>query len=245
MFIAAFISEQGLRTEMEDAHFLDLNFGGLGWVYGGIYDGHGGSYAARYTAEHLPELFLQKYRASKLPLKAFTASYEQISDNMKNIESGTTAADFFIKDDRIYVANVGDTRAIVISRSKVLQLTIDHRIGNPDEEQRISRMGGVIRPPYVMRGLSGLMPTRTIGDASFKPVGIIATPSVREYEIQEDDLYLIAGCDGLFDFMSNEGIAEVARKYTKPNILLENLKQEVLFNRGGTDNLTVIAVTLH
>ena len=33
------------------------------------------------------------------------------------------------------------------------------------------------------RGYRGLMPTRTIGDQYFKPVGIIATPSVNEYKI--------------------------------------------------------------
>ena len=245
MFEAAVISEHGLRTEMEDAHFLDLNFGGNGWVYGGIYDGHGGSYAALYAAKHLPELFLQKYKVSQFPLSALTACYEQISENLKNIESGTTAVDFFIKDGRIYVANVGDARAIVVSGHNVRPLTIDHRIGNPDEEQRIIRMGGVISPPYILRGSSGLMPTRTIGDAYFKPVGVIATPSVREYEIREDDIYLIGGCDGLFDFMSNEEVAQVARKHRQPEILLEKLKQEILINRGGSDNITLIAVKLH
>jgi serine/threonine protein phosphatase PrpC len=75
-------------------------------------------------------------------------------------------------------------------------------------------------------------------------VGIIATPSVSEYRISKNDLVLIAACDGLFDFMSNEEVAEFARRTTKPESLLEILKKEVLFNRGGTDNLTIVAVKL-
>ncbi|MBN1368109.1 MAG: protein serine/threonine phosphatase 2C family protein [Dehalococcoidales bacterium] len=242
---AAHISEQGTRAEMEDAHFLDLNFGNQSWVYGGVYDGHRGSITANYAAEHLPLLFLEKYLSSKSPSKAFIESYEEISDAVRKYDSGSTAVDFFIKEDKVYTANAGDARAIVVYQDTVHQLTTDHRLGNLEEEQRIIKMGAEIRRPYVMRGLSGLMPTRSIGDEYFKPVGIIATPSVNEYEIQKDDILLIAACDGLFDFISNEEIAVLTRRYRQPEALLAILKEEVFIIRCGTDNMTVIAVKLH
>ncbi len=202
MMEAAYISEQGLRYEMEDAHFLDTNFGNKGWIYGGVYDGHGGSSAAQLAAERLHVKFLSKILSSQSPQQAFTESYEETSAALKHQDSGTTAVDFFIDNNTIFTANAGDTRAIIVSTKAVHQLTIDHRLHNPDEKQRIESMGGKISYPYVMRGLSGLMPTRTIGDEYFKPVGIIATPSVSVYQIKEDDLVLIAACDGLFDFIS-------------------------------------------
>jgi serine/threonine protein phosphatase PrpC len=241
----AYISEQGRRSEMEDAHFLDANFGHNDWIYGGIYDGHNGSFAARYAASHLHNIFLNKYLSSNLPLQAFTGSYEEISNELTYQESGSTAVDFFIKDGKIYTANAGDARAIIVSQDAVHQLTIDHRLGNTEEEQRIIRMGGDIQPPYVIRGSSSLMPTRTIGDEYFKPVGIIAVPSVYEYKIKKEDLVLIAACDGLFDFMDNDEIAMVTHQQVQPETLLENLKREVLINRHGSDNLTIIAVTIH
>jgi serine/threonine protein phosphatase PrpC len=240
----ASVSEQGIRSKMEDAHYLGADFGHKGWIFGGIYDGHGGKYAATYSAEQLHQVFLKKILASISPQQAFIESYEEVSSNLKHQNSGTTAVNVLIDGNKTYTANAGDARAIVVSTETVIQLSVDHRVDKPEEKHRIESMGGKIRYPYVMRGFSGLMPTRTIGDEYFKTVGIIATPSVNEYRISKNDLVLIAACDGLFDFMSNEEVAEFARRTTKPESLLEILKKEVLFNRGGTDNLTIIAVKL-
>lgn len=241
---AAFVSEQGVRLEMEDAHYLDTDFGHKGWLFGGVYDGHGGKYAATYSAEQLHKVFLKKILSAISPQQAFIASYEEISGGLKHHNSGTTAVNILIDGKNIYTANAGDARTIVITTETVIPLSVDHRVDNPEEKHRIETMGGKIKYPYVMRGDSGLMPTRTIGDEYFKPVGVIATPSANEYHISQNDLVLIAACDGLFDFMSNEEIAELARHITKPESLVEILKNEVLFNRGGTDNLTIIAVKL-
>ena len=241
---AAVISEKGMRREMEDAHFLDLNFANECWTYAGIYDGHGGRFAARYASERLHEIFRDRLLSGFSPQKAFIESYEAISEELKTQDSGTTAVNFLIRNKEIFTANVGDARAIIISNKGFSQLTIDHRLDNLAEKQRIEKMGGHIRYPYVYRGYQGLMPTRTIGDQYFKSIGIIAIPSVSEYKISRDDLILLAACDGLFDVMTNEEAAYFARKSPHPGPLLEVLKNEVLFNRLGTDNITIIAVSL-
>jgi len=80
---AAIISEQGLCPHMEDTYFLDLNFGGQGWVFGGIYDGHNGNYASNYAAQKLHSVFLSGINSSLSPQQAFINSYEQISDELK------------------------------------------------------------------------------------------------------------------------------------------------------------------
>lgn len=104
-------------------------------------------------------------------------------------------------------------------------------------------MGGQTKGRYVYREGHWLMPTRTIGDEWFKPVGIIATPFVSQYTVLESDLGLLAACDGLFDVMTKDEIAELARRFPQPESWLEALKDEVLHNRHGTDNLTMIAVS--
>ena len=241
---AAVISEKGFRPEMEDAYSLDLNFGNKGWLFGGIYDGHIGSFAARYASERLHQIFLDKLLLGLSPQQAFVESYNRTSDELKTQDSGTTAVNFFIRDRDIFTANVGDARAIVIGTTGFQQLTVDHRLDNVEERQRIEEMGGQIHYPYTYRGDLGLMPTRTIGDEYFKPVGIIATPSVNKYKIPEYDLILLAACDGLFDVMTNEEVADFVRRLPNPQQLVEVLRNEVLFNRFGTDNLTIIAVSL-
>ncbi len=241
---AAIVSEQGVRPTMEDAHFLDMDFGHNGSVFAGIYDGHSGSYAASYAAATLHKVFLDKLLSGYLPQRAFIESYLSVSDELKTQESGTTAVNFLIKEGCIFAANAGDARALVIGKREFHQLTPDHRLDNVAERERIEKMGGIIRTPYIYRNGYGIMPTRTIGDEFFKPVGVIAEPSVSEYHLAGDDLVVLAACDGLFDFMTNEEVAEFARREADPKTLAEALKEEVILNRAGTDNLTIIAISL-
>lgn len=229
---------------MEDTHYLDTDFNGNGWVFGGIYDGHSGKYAAIYTASVLHRKFLLRLSEGLHPQDAFIKSYEQVSQELSNQESGTTAVNFLIRDNIIYTANVGDAGAIVIGKKSVIQLTVGHRVDDSNERKRVEKAGGLICGSYVIKGDVGLMPTRSLGDEYFKNVGVIATPSVNEYQLTSNDVILLAACDGLFDFISNAEIAMIARKTPDINLLLGILKNEVLYNRYGTDNLTVIAVDL-
>jgi len=240
---AAVISERGRKSEMEDAYFLDTNFANQGWVFGEVYDGHNGSFAAEYVAGHLSQVFLRKLNVPLSAEIAFIESYQEVSEQLNHQDSGTTAVTFLIAGKTIYCANVGDARAIVIGEKGVQQLTVDHRIDNPEERERIRKMGGQIRGRHVYREGWWLMPTRTIGDEWFKPVGIIATPFVSNYTVLESDLGLLAACDGLFEVMTNEEIAELSRRFPERKSCVEALKDEVLYSRHGTDNLTMIAVS--
>jgi protein phosphatase PTC2/3 len=240
----AIISEKGIRLQMEDDYYLNTNFGNQGWLYLGIYDGHNGSTAAAYAAKMIHKEFLKKLDHGLLPKRSFLESYEEISSQLSYQESGTVAVDILIKDNMIYCANVGDARSIVVSKKGLTQLTVDHRIANVDERERIEKSGGIIINSYVSNGVGGLMPTRTIGDQAFKSIGVIAAPSLKEHEVSPDDLILLTACDGLFDYMSNEEVAALAMEADDVTALLDYLKREVLINRGGFDNLTVIAVRL-
>lgn len=88
------------------------------------------------------------------------------------------------------------------------------------------------------------MPTRTIGDTLFKPAGVIAEPYTCTTEVSKDEFALIAGCDGLFDFVSNQEVAEFARESSQAQDLVDRLEKEVLLVRGGMDNLTIICLIL-
>lgn len=241
---AAVISERGIREAMEDAYFVDLDFAGRGWAYVGVYDGHNGTEAASSAAERLHQLFRERLLSGLSPQTAFVESYEAASQEMERLGSGAAAVDLLITGDKAYAANAGDARAIVVGRRHVTQLTTDHRLDDPGERLRILEMGGAIGYPYTYRGAQGIMPTRTLGDSYFKPVGVIATPSVSEHDIAADDLLVLAACDGLFDYLENEEVAAFCRQFTELDMLLEALKQEVLVNRSGSDNLTVVAVSL-
>jgi len=241
----AVISEKGSRSQMEDAHYVDLNFGNKGWVFAGVYDGHNGAFAAQYAAGRLHEIFLDQLLHDASSQEAFLRSYKVTSEELKTQDSGTTAVNLLIKRKRLFAANVGDARAIAVDKRGYRQLTVDHRLDNPTEMDRIKKMGGLIRYPYACRGHRGLMPTRSIGDPYFKPIGVIALPSVSEHDLSAEDLVVLAACDGLFDVMTNEEAAEIARNFPDVKESVQILRDEVLVNRFGHDNLTIIAIAFH
>ena len=238
------ISEKGTRSNIEDAYFVDENFSNKGWIYGGIYDGHGGAFAAKYASEKVHEYFLDNLASVSNPEQAFVLSYETVSRDLYDQKSGTTAADFLIKGRIIFTANVGDTRTILIRRNSVIQLTSDHRLSNIAEEDRIKRVGTPISYPYIISGGQGLMTTRSLGDQDLKNIGVIATPSLSTHLITKDDILLMTASDGLWDFINNEEVAVLAKAHPDPESLIAILSHEVLFTKLGTDNLTIIVVAL-
>jgi len=241
---SAVLAEQGLRWSMEDAHALDLDFYGQGWVFCGVYDGHRGQTAAMTAAEQLHTLFLHHLQKRQNPDEAMAAAYREVDHMLIGQRSGTTAVTVFIRERELLAANVGDSRCLLIRRQDSLQLSADHRLSNPEEKDRIRQTGADIREPYIMVGDSGLMPTRCLGDHDFASAGVIPDPFIHRKLLNQDDLFLILACDGLFDVMSNQEVADVVRSAQGPEEAVQSLRREALDVRMSTDNLTVICLDL-
>jgi len=52
--------------------------------------------------------------------------------------------------------------------------------------------------------------SRSIGDFVAHSVGVIETPEVKEYQLNLDDQIIIIASDGVWEFMSNQVVAEIA-----------------------------------
>ncbi|MCF8030838.1 MAG: protein phosphatase 2C domain-containing protein [Desulfohalobiaceae bacterium] len=241
---AAVISEQGMRSSMEDAHQLLRDLHQSGDMFCGVYDGHSGSYAAEYAADTLHLRFASALQQGLDPEEAFVRAYEQVSQELSHQTSGTTAVTLYLRDGELVAANAGDARLVVVDSGSVRQITRDHRVEDPGERERIESCGGIISGPYVLCGGGGLMPTRSLGDEYFKPVGIIATPDTATERLGEDDRWLVVACDGLFDVMDNQEVAAIVNQTDSAREAADALRQEALVHRMGTDNLTVVVVDL-
>jgi TAK1-binding protein 1 len=85
-------------------------------------------------------------------------------DNQAQI--GCSATVVLILNRKMFVANVGDTRAVLCSQTpngemKVTRLTVDHVLGNEDEELRLSQLG--LSPREAEEALSTNGYTRCLG----------------------------------------------------------------------------------
>lgn len=134
--------------------------------------------------------------------------------------SGCTCVAVYCKENRLYIANTGDSRAVMASldengRVIAIPLSRDHKPDDPDEMDRINRWGGFVRPAPEI-GLSarvyldaehtmiGLAMSRSIGDHAVKDVGVIAEPEVQVYDIEENNLFMIMASDGVWEFINSQ-----------------------------------------
>ena len=148
--------------------------------------------------------------------------------------SGTTCVIIIQLNQKIICANAGDSRAIIVynngkdllKESKIFPLSHDFKPDLTNERKRIYEYGGIVRRafddidedgPYrvYMRGedFPGLAMSRSIGDNKTKKIGVIPNPEFIEYNISEETKYMIICSDGIWEFMSNKKVMEIANEY--------------------------------
>jgi serine/threonine protein phosphatase PrpC len=238
------ISHRGMRHYMEDNSCVRKKFGKhKDWIFGGVFDGHRGPQVANFAAKNLPKIFLKKIRRGMTEAEAFRESYFEISGRKEFEMVGCCALSFFIREKELFVANAGDCRMVMIFKNRAEQITTDHRLTVIEEMERIQDAGGEIRCGYACRGNDGLAPTRTLGDNYFKGIGIIADPDVFFLEIPNiPDIFLVAATDGVWDFIENDGLVELAKKSNSSEKMANNILS-LLLNLESfypLDNISII-----
>ncbi|MFQ5848214.1 MAG: PP2C family serine/threonine-protein phosphatase [Candidatus Methylomirabilales bacterium] len=234
------ISDIGFRQAMEDRHVLEIR-PRVG-LFGGVFDGHGGTEAAEILAVSLHQLFFEALGTGLSPPQAIRQAYRSAEESLQGVESGATAATVFLRGDALSFAHVGDSEILLVGAGPIA-LTRPHRVDDPGERSRIVAAGGAIEGGYVVRGVRGLMPTRSFGDSFFRPVGVMAVPVVGERRLGAADRFLVVACDGLFDVLGGEEIARTLLQSSGAHAGGESLREAVLA-RGGTDNLTILVIEL-
>ena len=122
----------------------------------GIFDGHGGESCAIYLKDNfLPFLLEDKNFPVDIKVslqttleRLETEFHKKFNFDEKNPQdvSGSCALVTLIVDNKIYVANIGDSRAILSleNGAKFRPITIDHKPNNPKEYERIIKAGGKV-----------------------------------------------------------------------------------------------------
>jgi len=238
------VEDIGGRARLEDTHSLVFDFGGVpGRVIGGVFDGHGGSEVANLAGRRFPGLFQNAFAAGLPADKALERAFLSIDREVIERRSGCVAVAFFLDERDLAVANTGDAELLSVSKADHEILSEFHRLSNQDEKMRIIDAGGQIDGSYVMdlEG-HGLQCTRSLGDHEFKDIGIIPDPHLANARLCEDDLWIIAACDGLWDVMRPDEAATIARRMTTARAVAEALQHEAVAIRETPDNLTVLVV---
>jgi len=125
--------------------------------------------------------------------------------------SGTTCVMCVIdtKNNKVYTANVGDSRAILIGKHEIVALSQETTIAlQPYEKARIHAAEGRIVGTNVFYGPVGIAMTRALGDAVMLRAGVVPIPQISVHDVDKHNTTIVLATDGIFDVLSNVQIMD-------------------------------------
>ena len=292
----SFISMTGKNAENkpekinQDSFFI-TSFPDFGFDFVGVCDGHGqnGHLVSNFLKENIPKNFkneiIKKYKylaknnnnldfniIKKIFDNSFILTNSQLLNN-SNIDtnfSGSTCCSLLIRNNIIFSANVGDSRAIkgkrINNKWTYDLLTIDHKPKIEKEKNRILHLGGRIEPFKENNGefvgpdriwlkykqIPGLAMTRSFGDQIASTVGVISDPEIIQFNYDFNDKFIIVASDGLWEYLSVEEIVNVTGEYYLQNNIGDAIQK--LYNMAyykwsendiSIDDITIIIIFLN
>lgn len=246
-FSYGYASCPGKRSSMED--FYETRIDGIdGEVIGlfGVFDGHGGARAAEYVKQNLfsnlikhPN-FISDTKSAIADAYSHTDSEFLKSENSQNKDAGSTASTAILVGDRLLVANVGDSRAVICRGGHAIAVSRDHKPDQKDERQRIEEAGGFVMWAGTWRVGGVLAVSRAFGDRLLKQY-VVADPEIKEERVDSSLEFLILASDGLWDVVTNEEAVSMVKPIKEPEEGAKRLMQEA-YERGSSDNITIVIV---
>ena len=208
---------------------------------GSIYlvaDGMGGHQAGEVASRGAVELVIDHYYADtsrdvgRSLVRAVQAANQQIYAQAQADPSksgmGTTLVAAVILGRKVYVANVGDSRAYLINRASITQITEDHSW--VEEQVR----AGLLTPEQAKRHPQRNLVTRALGSRPSVDVDLF------EGEVSTGDVILLCS-DGLTGRVADHEIAPIVQDH--PPDEATRLLVTAANDRGGSDNITVLIVS--
>lgn len=174
------------------------------------------------------------------------------NDTSKSHENGTTANIILITPYKIICANLGDSRSILIRENSNIPcvLSIDHTIDY--DFYRLRLVGANISSDNRLISKNGhlLNLSRSLGDFDYKKIlnganddFVSVIPDVKIVSRSVDDIYIVMGCDGVWDVFSNIEMIHFINKNKSKGNIADILCVESLM-RGSTDNITCIIIRI-
>jgi serine/threonine protein phosphatase PrpC len=260
------ISLKGMRRQNEDKHNIILNLDNHDKImkninFFSIFDGHGGKEVSAYLCKELHKYFMNQninYPISENRVNNIFSHVQKVLKlkyNKFSYNTGSTSliAIQYEKNNSNYlnIINLGDSRCILCRDNFALPLTKDHKPMWPEENMRITKLGGKIYYDDDWR-IMELSVSRSFGDISATPF-LTHVPDLFRYKIEKNDKFIVLACDGLWDVLSNQEVvnyilmncydlSQNKRINDKKNI--SKLLGKLAISKGSGDNITAIVIFL-
>ena len=195
---------------------------------------NGGGYASSYTVEVIKKVVeaLPETNPRKIFEAAIIMAYQEI--RKKALEStelekmGTTVVVATVIGDVLQVANVGDSRAYVVSKNDIRQITEDHSY-----VEEMIKVGSLDRESARNHPQKNII-TRAVGADE------TISPDFFTVKLKKGDLVLMCS-DGLTNMLEDEEILMILKSEKDIVSKVEKLIKAAN-NNGGKDNVAVIVI---
>lgn len=239
----------GKGDENQDAFVTSCSENGTK-CFVGVFDGHGdqGKRMSHFAKQALSKSLFSNTDLHTEPVAAIQAAFRDTQEKIEKEHrhqaelSGTTAITAYQHRNRLVVANVGDSRAVLGRCSTPARQTVsavdlsnDQKPARPDERQRILAAGGTVDQmaiPIVQRGgvrwiragpervmdkqgMGGLAMSRSLGDLRLHPY-VSSQPEVVERKLDSRDKVLVLASDGVWDHVTSQEAVEIAGRVDDP-----------------------------
>jgi serine/threonine protein phosphatase PrpC len=226
---AGFASDRGLvRSVNEDTYFLRQ---GLYAVCDGMGGARGGEVASQMACFGLHGL--DPATAGQRELRQAVAAANQdivrrSADEDHLMGMGTTLTAVLIRENKLTLAHIGDSRAYLLREGDLNQLTEDH-----------SWVGELVRRGDLTPAQAAIHPHRSVITRALGTDGEVE-PDVIEMDLAVGDRIMLCS-DGLTGMVADTDILEIMAAGEDAQKTAEMLVKAALLG-GGEDNVTVIVV---
>jgi protein phosphatase len=231
-------TDVGLKRDInQDAILVDHDLQ-LYIVADGMGGHKGGEVASAMAVEAVQDTVRRHQKDGKLnPRKILAEAYREASlrifaksayENPELLGMGTTMVLIWAVRDRLYIGNVGDSRAYLFRGPNMLwQLTEDHSLINEQVK------AGVISEEEAPHVVGRNVITRSVGFEKDVSVDVL------EREPNSEDLYVLCS-DGLSGLVQTSKMVDIISKNRPPEAINKLVKEAKA--AGGDDNISVILI---
>ncbi|KAJ8438258.1 hypothetical protein Cgig2_030623 [Carnegiea gigantea] len=214
-----------------------------------IFDGHLSQEVPDFLRSNLFDNILKEPDFWTETEKAIRRAYRITDDTIlkKSADLGrggsTAVTAILINCQKLVVANIGDSRAVICRDGKAKQLSVDHE---PDKERKeIEERGGFVTkfPGDVPRVDGQLAVARAFGDKTLKD-HLSSEPHVTVEMIDDDSEFAILASDGIWHVMNNQEAVDHVRNIKDARTAAKSLIEEAL-RRESRDDISVVVVRFH
>ncbi|GBB94024.1 hypothetical protein RclHR1_22770003 [Rhizophagus clarus] len=190
------------------------------------------------------ELGLKMFNSNNSALESEYAweseSTNSVALGIDDNKSGASGIVVYISGTILYVANVGDTKAVIgRNNGSAYEVACNQSIISPSEIARIRDAGGFISHDCLVNGEVNV--SRSFGHFHLTPI-INANPSIEKIKLSEQDEFIVLATRGLWDRMSYQTAVDVTRTERDDLMRAAQKLRDFAISYGAEENIMVMII---